>query len=118
MIKYSLILLLVITNLNFSQDKHVEIVGGLDSIYTLINLSESCCKNVECQIDLLVFLDNHGEIDSVIVAKSSLQGCNDFFIGIIKNVKFIPAYNYKIKQNISSVLGIPIRLPSEMNLII
>jgi hypothetical protein len=109
-------LTLLFSLLVFSQDKRAEIVGGMDSIYTLIDLSESCCKKVENQIDLLVFLDNRGEIDSVVVVKSSYQKCNDFFIGIIKNTKFIPAYNYNIKKNISSVLGIPIRLPRENKL--
>ncbi len=103
-------LCLSLSNL-YSQDKLPELVGGLDSLQKLIVNPDD--NKVQGKVELLIFLNEKGIIDSIRVMKTIGNEFEEEAIDKIRTMKFIPAFNYAINESIKSQMLIPVIFPPE-----
>ena len=92
-------------------DEMPEPVGGLPSIYKLIEYPE-LAKNakVEGKVYVLAFINESGGVDDVKVVKGIGAGCDEATIEAIKQTKFIPGKSAGKAAKIKMSLQIQFKL--------
>ena len=106
-----LISLYVSLSNSYSQDRLPELVGGLDSLQKIIVNPTN--TDVEGKVELIVFLNEKGKIDSIRVTKTIGKEFEKESIEKIRTMKFIPAFNYTINKSIRSQMLVPVIFPPD-----
>lgn len=92
-------------------DQMPEPVGGLPSIYKLIEYPE-LAKNagVEGKVYVLAFINESGGVDDVKVIKGIGAGCDEATIEAVKQTKFVPGQSAGKPAKIKMSLQIQFKL--------